>query len=1004
LVDSSNNIITRNNCSSSGEWAEGIILSNSNNNDITNNNASNNLFSIDLTESDSNDIVNNTANNGWCGIILSASDNNNIINNTISNNTGFEFEGIPASGIIALGGEPYTLEYSEENTIINNTISDNDCGIYLNDFTSENLLYHNNLICNDHNALDYSGNNYWNNSYPTGGNYWSDYRGKDRYSGPEQDEEGGDGVGDIPYEISGGAGAKDNYPLLIAISGIIYKDENNDQTFDSDIDIPLKGVNVTATLNGDLIGWNITDENGSYSINAPEGSGYTLDVTLKVCDQESINGSIENVDCPSENVNINVTYNMVNCGPDFDDDHWELWHAGPVFEDKPNVVLVHGIQIFMLSISHRGSCDYQFGNLDTFLQEKKHGQYNVWQFEYAEKPRLGGDLTDDFIEIYSLRFGRAIDKIKYLTGASKVDIISHSMGGWVSREYIEHQNGHNNVNKLLTLATHHFGCWYAGIAKTSECGMEIQPSSSFAWNLNKDWEKGLVEFAAIGGTSNFHNDGVVDVSSASLVECNEDGTVKEREYFTTVVRKHGEINDIENENDLVFLLILNFLKGGVSGISIVKAPEDPSDWDGEPFFTFCFKERAKCMTTLSGFYPRVEINGESHHWFGISWLGIFPHLFKAGGTGDTTPEGYEIWTLHTFEPWDDTTAQIYFHPDAEPVTIPLTAGQSTVRTEPIDNTGYGSTETPYVSLSITPIYAEYGGSALAGGSGIYTKHSISILPNALSEDTAIIISEPDDNHGLSSAVDFGPDELNFIENVTITVEYKDSDIPAGHTEDEMALLVWENDRWNTIAGSIADVEENTVSGQVDHLSIYAAGINPIPQTSLPDLKITDIWVVWPDNCTICYNVTNVGNGTALAGHNTSLFVDGVEKAYDCVTEGLSPNESYIGCFLDYDWIYTPPEDNITVCADINNTVSESNESNNCQPNTWKCGDVDRDGAVDFLGDVRGVARYYMYGDPIKCPWAGDVDCSGDIDFLGDVRGIARHYMYGEPLKCCCKEE
>ncbi len=169
-----------------------------------------------------------------------------------------------------------------------------------------------------------------------------------------------------------------------------------------------------------------------------------------------------------------------------------------------------------------------------------------------------------------------------------------------------------------------------------------------------------------------------------------------------------------------------------------------------------------------------------------------------------------------------------------------------------------------------------------------------------------------------------------------------------------------------------------------------------------DLEITDSWVCWPDNCTICYNVTNMGNGTALAGHNTTLLVDGVEKVYDSVPVNLTPNASYIGCF-NYTWVYSPPEDNITVCADFNDTVTESNETNNCLNETWKCGDVDMDGDVDFLDDVRGVARHYMYGEPIKCPCAGDIDCDGDIDFLGDARGIARHYMYGEALDCCCLE-
>jgi hypothetical protein len=65
-----------------------------------------------------------------------------------------------------------------------------------------------------------------------------------------------------------------------------------------------------------------------------------------------------------------------------------------------------------------------------------------------------------------------------------------------------------------------------------------------------------------------------------------------------------------------------------------------------------------------------------------------------------------------------------------------------------------------------------------------------------------------------------------------------------------------------------------------------------------------------------------------------------------------------------------------------------------------CGDANGDGNVDFLGDVIGVARHYMYGDPINCAWCADVDCDGDIDFLGDAIKIARHYMYGEALSCC----
>jgi hypothetical protein len=107
----------------------------------------------------------------------------------------------------------------------------------------------------------------------------------------------------------------------------------------------------------------------------------------------------------------------------------------------------------------------------------------------------------------------------------------------------------------------------------------------------------------------------------------------------------------------------------------------------------------------------------------------------------------------------------------------------------------------------------------------------------------------------------------------------------------------------------------------------------------PDVVITEKWLCWPDNCMICYNVTNTGDGTAPACHNTTLYVDGVAVAHDHVPVDLAPGESYTGCFNGYDWGYTPPSDEIKVCADNNETVGETNETNNCLANIWMCGDV-----------------------------------------------------------------
>jgi len=57
--------------------------------------------------------------------------------------------------------------------------------------------------------------NYWDNGYPSGGNYWSDYNGTDLYSGTHpQSENGSDGIGDTFYTSFGTMMIVDHYQLM----------------------------------------------------------------------------------------------------------------------------------------------------------------------------------------------------------------------------------------------------------------------------------------------------------------------------------------------------------------------------------------------------------------------------------------------------------------------------------------------------------------------------------------------------------------------------------------------------------------------------------------------------------------------------------------------------------------------------------------------------------------------------------------------------------------------
>jgi len=52
----------------------------------------------------------------------------------------------------------------------------------------------------------------WDDGYPSGGNYWSDYTGVDLFTGSGQNETSSDGIGDVPYEID--ENNQDHYPFM----------------------------------------------------------------------------------------------------------------------------------------------------------------------------------------------------------------------------------------------------------------------------------------------------------------------------------------------------------------------------------------------------------------------------------------------------------------------------------------------------------------------------------------------------------------------------------------------------------------------------------------------------------------------------------------------------------------------------------------------------------------------------------------------------------------------
>lgn len=141
------------------------------------------------------------------GIMVDSSSANIVGNNIMSSNP---------SGI--------SFSVSSNNTVSGNSIANNYDGIDFSD-SSNNSIFHNNLVNNTYQVLNFPNSQYpknvWDNGYPSGGNYWSNYDGLDLLSGPYQNLTESDGIGDKPYIV--GENSQDHYPLMTPFTLTYYE-------------------------------------------------------------------------------------------------------------------------------------------------------------------------------------------------------------------------------------------------------------------------------------------------------------------------------------------------------------------------------------------------------------------------------------------------------------------------------------------------------------------------------------------------------------------------------------------------------------------------------------------------------------------------------------------------------------------------------------------------------------------------------------------------------------
>jgi len=357
-------------------------------------------------------VKNINASYGSVGIELAYTSNSEILKNTTNSN---HHEGI-------------LLHYSNNNIFTKNTASKNYRGIKLWK-SSNNKIYHDNFIDNHTQAyVLYGVGNLFNDGYPSGGNYWSDYTGVDLYSGPNQDQPGSDGIGDTPYTF---IGDQDNYPFMRESGWVIPLNQpptlSNLNQYKSD-GLILITESVTTTEN--IIVFKAI-------LNDPDNDQVKLQVELREINELFTgidDGGILNSDFVSPNNEVTITREGLVDGQY----HWRT----RAIDDKGNT---SSWQEF----GEEGNVDFAVRSVPLYTQILSPYPSIIETDSWDDWPYADGESSCGFsISKCGCALTSAVMVLRYydITTAQSGDVNPKTLNEWLQSQFLGYVNG--NVNWL----------------------------------------------------------------------------------------------------------------------------------------------------------------------------------------------------------------------------------------------------------------------------------------------------------------------------------------------------------------------------------------------------------------------------------------------------------------------------------------------------------------------------------------------------------------------------
>jgi len=241
----------------------GIYMVDSSNVTIRNCTIANCNFAMEIWSSNGNKIIGNNIVSNAYGVELAWSNYNNVSGNTIEQTSEYNGWGVCLS-VSATGNQIYENDFAHNSQGMNIQLF----------YPGENKMYHNNFIQNAIQVYNYEpAINVWDDGYPSGGNYWSDYTGVDNHSGPDQNETGTDGIGDTPHLLD--AANQDNYPLMKPYGGPY---DIGILSIDSSKTVVGQGYNLTIKLK--VLNYGIGEETFDLTVSANKTAIHAQTITL----------------------------------------------------------------------------------------------------------------------------------------------------------------------------------------------------------------------------------------------------------------------------------------------------------------------------------------------------------------------------------------------------------------------------------------------------------------------------------------------------------------------------------------------------------------------------------------------------------------------------------------------------------------------------------------------------------------------------------------------------